>query len=132
MNMITTEAAGFAAGSPGTGSRMKNILSQIRLAIEDITSSRIGAGSWVILIVLLLLLAATGVLGFVGWNLGGTAAVSASGYIAMTLGVIFSLVVGFGLMALIFYSSRQGYDDPPVLIVAESDDEHAKDVPKAK
>jgi hypothetical protein len=130
--MITTEAAGYAAGSPGTGSRMKNILSQIRLAIEDTTSSRIGVGSWILLIVLLLLLAAAGVLGYIGWNLGGASAVSASGYVALTFGVIFSLVVGFGLMALLFYSSRQGYDDPPVLIVPESDDEHAKDAPEAK
>jgi hypothetical protein len=130
--MIKTEAAGFAAGSPGAGSRMKNVLSQIRLAIEDMTSSRIGVGSWIILIALLLLLGATGVLGYIGWNLGGTTTVSASGYVALTFGVIFSLVVGFGLMALIFYSSRQGYDDPPVLIVAESHDEHAKDAPEAK
>jgi hypothetical protein len=34
-------------------------------------------------------------------------------YIAMTLGVVFSLVVGVGLMALVFYSSRKGYDEPP-------------------
>jgi hypothetical protein len=34
----------------------------------------------------------------------------------MALGVIFSMVVGVGLMALIFYSSRKGYDEPPVLI----------------
>ena len=35
----------------------------------------------------------------------------ASGYVAMGLGVLFSLVVGIGLMALVFYSSRHGYDD---------------------
>ena len=110
---------------------MKNIFSQIRIAIEGMTSSRIGVGSWIILIALLLLLVATGVLGYIGWNLGGTTTVSASGYVALTFGVIFSLVVGFGLMALIFYSSRQGYDDPPVLIVPEND-EHAKDVPEPK
>lgn len=34
-------------------------------------------------------------------------------YIAMTLGVVFSLVVGIGLMALVFYSSSKGYDEPP-------------------
>jgi hypothetical protein len=33
------------------------------------------------------------------------------GYVAMTLGIIFSLVIGCGLMALMFYSSRHGYDD---------------------
>jgi hypothetical protein len=32
------------------------------------------------------------------------------------LGAIFSVVVGVGLMALIFYSSRKGYDEPAVLI----------------
>jgi formate hydrogenlyase subunit 3/multisubunit Na+/H+ antiporter MnhD subunit len=36
----------------------------------------------------------------------------AIGYVAMTLGVIFSLLVGFALMALLFYSSRHGYDEP--------------------
>jgi hypothetical protein len=35
-----------------------------------------------------------------------------SGYVAMTLGVVFSIVVGSGLMVLIFYSSRHGYDEP--------------------
>ena len=38
--------------------------------------------------------------------------VPASGYIAMAAGVAFSLVVGCGLMALVFYSNRHGYDEP--------------------
>jgi len=29
----------------------------------------------------------------------------------MILGIVFSLVIGCGLMALMFYSSRHGYDD---------------------
>ena len=33
------------------------------------------------------------------------------GYVAIAGGVIFSLLVGGGLMALVFYSSRHGYDD---------------------
>ena len=33
------------------------------------------------------------------------------GYVAMWLGIAFSLVVGCGLMALMFYSSRHGYDE---------------------
>ena len=37
------------------------------------------------------------------------------GYAAMILGIVLSLVVGCGLMALVFYSSRHGYDEqhPP-------------------
>jgi hypothetical protein len=38
---------------------------------------------------------------------------SIHGYVAMILGIVFSLLVGCGLMALVFYSSRHGYDDPP-------------------
>ena len=33
------------------------------------------------------------------------------GYLAIAGGVLFSLLVGGGLMALVFYSSRHGYDD---------------------
>jgi hypothetical protein len=40
---------------------------------------------------------------------------SVHGYVAMILGIIFSLVVGCGLMALVFYSNRRGYDEPPDL-----------------
>jgi hypothetical protein len=35
------------------------------------------------------------------------------GYIAMIIGVVLSLLVGAGLMALLFISSRRGYDEPP-------------------
>ena len=42
------------------------------------------------------------------------------GYVALAFGVLFSLVVGCGLMALMFYSSRQGYDDQ----VGGSSDDH--------
>ena len=35
----------------------------------------------------------------------------ATGYLALGLGVFFSLVVGCGLMALVFYSHRHGYDE---------------------
>jgi hypothetical protein len=32
---------------------------------------------------------------------------------ALAFGVGLSLLLGFGLMALLFYSSRMGYDEPP-------------------
>lgn len=81
----------------------------------------LGVGSWTILIVLFLLLAVTFVIVYLGWTLGRSADVPASGYVAMALGVIVSLAVGFGLMALVFYSSRKGYDEPPVLIAPDRD-----------
>jgi len=35
------------------------------------------------------------------------------GWLMMGLGIFFTVVVGGGLMALIFYSSRDGYDEAP-------------------
>ena len=39
------------------------------------------------------------------------AEMSVHGWIALTLGIFFSLIVGCGLMVLVFYSSRRGYDE---------------------
>jgi hypothetical protein len=33
------------------------------------------------------------------------------GYVAMMIGVVFSLLLGVALMTLLFYSSRHGYDE---------------------
>ena len=99
-----------------------------RASMETATSARMGVGSWIVLIVLLLLLIATGVVVYFGWILANGADVPTSGYAAMAFGVIISLAVGFGLMALLFFSSRKGYDEPPVLIVPENQSTEAKDV----
>lgn len=97
---------------------------------------RAGLGSWIVVIVLLALLAATVVLAYRGWTLGNIE-VPASGYIALALGVSFSLVIGVGLMALVFYSSREGYDRPAELVRDDDDDrgdgpEQARDKPNAR
>jgi hypothetical protein len=39
--------------------------------------------------------------------------VPAWAWLAMGFGAFVSVLVGGGLMALIFYSSRKGYDEPP-------------------
>lgn len=41
-------------------------------------------------------------------SMGGE--LSTHGNIALTLGIVVSLVVGIGLMVLLFYSARRGYD----------------------
>jgi len=43
-------------------------------------------------------------------HLGGDA-IPAYGYVAIAGGVLFSLAFGSGLMVLVFYSNRHGYDD---------------------
>ncbi len=37
-------------------------------------------------------------------------------FTALILGSLLSLIVGVGLMALLFYSHRKGYDEPPRLL----------------
>ena len=46
------------------------------------------------------------------WNAVSGPPMPTTGYVAIALGVVFSLVVGCGLMALLFYSNRHGYDEP--------------------
>ena len=70
-------------------------------------------GAIAITVSLLAILAATIWWAWQGWVAHSDVQMSIHGYIAMGLGVFFSLVIGFGLMALTFYSSRRGYDDLP-------------------
>lgn len=63
---------------------------------------------WTVLLALLVLsLAGLAV----AWTYGGLPQISMHGWIAMGLGTVLSLVVGVGLMALVFFSARRGYDD---------------------
>ncbi len=57
-----------------------------------------------------LLLAAFWFAGRTWLHLGGNE-IPLYGWVAIAGGVVFSLVVGIGLMTLIFYSHRHGYDD---------------------
>jgi hypothetical protein len=84
------------------------------------------AGTWIVLIVLLSLLVAACVFAYVGWTSESGFVVPTAGFVALTLGVLFSLVVGVGLMALVFYSSRKGYDEPATLMPSESDLDESK------
>jgi hypothetical protein len=49
-------------------------------------------------------------------------------WIAMILGIFFSCLVGFGLMALMFFSSRRGYDEPPTYVQENDDDKTPDDL----
>jgi hypothetical protein len=66
-----------------------------------------------IIVPLVALLAATLWFAVYSWNAIEGPSIPTTGYVAMGLGIVFSLIVGCGLMALVFYSSRRGYDMPP-------------------
>jgi hypothetical protein len=69
-------------------------------------------GTKILIAVLLVLLAWAGWFGVAGgWKLESDVTMSGHGYAAMAVGIVFSLIVGMSLMALVFYSSRKGYDE---------------------
>ena len=45
------------------------------------------------------------------WSTDEGPPMPATGYLALGLGVFFSLLIGCGLMVLVFYSNRHGYDE---------------------
>ena len=73
-------------------------------------SKRLGVSGWLTIIVLLALLG--GAIWFaVGiWQATEETEISTHGKIAMALGIIVTILVGAGLMALVFWSSRKGFD----------------------
>jgi hypothetical protein len=70
--------------------------------------SKIGTAA--VVVILLGFLAASVWFASQSWLVDGPP-MPTQGYIAMTLGVMFSVLIGCGLMALVFYSHRYGYDD---------------------
>lgn len=68
-------------------------------------------GTSLVVIALLGILAGSVWFAVQGWTGIDGPGLPVAGYVAMGAGILLSLVVGVGLMALIFYSRRHGYDD---------------------
>lgn len=75
-------------------------------------ASRNRIGTIAIVVVLFAILAAAGWYASQAFTQVQGPPMPAVGYLAMGFGIFFSLIVGIGLMALLFYSSRHGYDEP--------------------
>jgi hypothetical protein len=45
------------------------------------------------------------------WSGIGDSDISLAGWLAMGLGVVVTLALGIGLMSLVFFSNRRGYDE---------------------
>jgi hypothetical protein len=50
-------------------------------------------------------------IGVYGWMSLADSEMTVNGYIALALGALGTVALGGGLMALVFYSHRRGYDD---------------------
>jgi hypothetical protein len=72
------------------------------------------AGTLATLAVLAFLLA--GAIAFAYFGLSAGRPMSMQVFAALIGGALTSLVVGVGLMGLMFYSHRKGFDDPPRLL----------------
>ena len=69
----------------------------------------LGVGGWIAVAAMGVVLGAAVWFLFYGWNLTN-AQMSTNGVIALVLGIVFSMALGAGLMALLFWSNRKGYD----------------------
>ena len=85
--------------------------------MQDIPESKpqkrppLGLGHFVVLGALAAILILTIFWAVTVWTSSNDVAISKHGWIALGLGTFFSLIIGCGLMALMFYSSRSGHDD---------------------
>jgi hypothetical protein len=80
-------------------------------------------GGWIAILVLCLLFGAALYGAYQGWTAhSGEIQVPAWGYAFLIGGVVIGLLVGCGLMALLFYSNRRGYDEPRVMQQNDTDD----------
>jgi TRAP-type C4-dicarboxylate transport system permease small subunit len=78
-------------------------------SVHEPKRSQIGIGGWIAITAMGVILGAAIWFGFWGWNLTD-ANIDTNGYIALGLGIVLSMVLGGGLMALLFWSNRKGYD----------------------
>jgi hypothetical protein len=72
---------------------------------------RMSVGQVVLLAALIILLGLSIIWAVSAWNDASSVEMSVHGWIALGLGTFFSLLIGCGLMALMFYSDRSGHDD---------------------
>lgn len=64
-----------------------------------------------VVVTLAALLVAAAAVAWWGWNQLADVEMGIHGYIALALGVLATLGLGMGLMWLVYYSDRHGFDD---------------------
>ncbi len=69
------------------------------------------ASNWVAVVIALAAVSAVAIVIGAFWNELGASQISVAGWLALIFGVVITFALGCGLMALMFVSSRRGYDD---------------------
>jgi hypothetical protein len=74
------------------------------------SSARLGVAGWIAILVMVGLLAWAGWYAVHAWNALAGVGISAMGWFFIVIGILLTLGLGGGLMALVFYSSRKDFD----------------------
>ncbi|HWA31664.1 MAG TPA: hypothetical protein VG867_11215 [Rhizomicrobium sp.] len=77
---------------------------------KPIVKRDLGPAGWFTIVILLGFLAGAIAYAIHAWNAMSGVVISPLGWFFMALGIFFTFIVGAGLMALVFYSSRHNYD----------------------
>ena len=72
--------------------------------------ARLGPLGWLVIAALIVFLIGAVWFAVYAWSLFPGTDIGTHGTIAMVLGIVISTLVGAGLMGLLFWSSRKGYD----------------------
>jgi hypothetical protein len=67
--------------------------------------------TWIAVTIAVIAVAAIAIIIGKFWIDLGAFEISGAGWLALGFGIVVTLALGFGLMALMFISSRRGYDD---------------------
>jgi len=67
--------------------------------------------SWAAAVIAVAVVLVIGAVIAVLWTNLGESEISGAGWLAMALGVTVTLALGVGLMGLVFFSNRRGYDE---------------------
>ena len=67
--------------------------------------------SWAAVVIAVAVVLVFGAVIAVLWTNLGESEISGAGWLAMALGVTVTLALGVGLMGLVFFSNRRGYDE---------------------
>jgi len=98
-------------GNPNARTIVFAIVSASRVEQKGSAMKNLSRGQIVLIAVLVALLILPVIWAVSVWNDTGDVVMDKHGWIALGLGTFFSLLIGCGLMALMFFSSRSGHDE---------------------
>lgn len=78
--------------------------------MDNKAKQRLGVAGWIALAVMVGFLIAAILYAADAWREMAGVAMSETGWVFLVLGAVVTILVGAGLMALMFYSSRHDYD----------------------